>query len=143
MTALQGGNVSHAEAAAASQRIDARIGELNDWRGETLARIRAIIRNADPEIVEQWKWRAVPVWSHSGIVCTGRTYQDVMKLTFAKGGLLDDPPGLFNPSLGGSTRHAIDLHEGDRIDEAALSALVRAAVALNASRVGRSSPKRS
>ena len=116
----------------ASQLIDARIGELNDWRGETLARIRTIIRRADPEVVEEWKWRGVPVWSHGGIICTGETYKSVVKMTFAKGASLDDPSGLFNASLEGNTRRAIDIHEGDAIDEEALAALIRAAVALNA-----------
>jgi hypothetical protein len=114
-----------------SQLIDARIKELNDWRGETLARVRALIRQADPEVVEEWKWRGVPVWSHAGIVCTGETYKEVVKMTFAKGAALDDPSGLFNASLEGNTRRAIDLRAGDTIDEAALKALVRAAVALN------------
>ena len=114
--------------------IDARIAALNDWRGETLARVRALIQQADPEVVEEWKWRGVPVWSHAGIVCTGETYQKVVKLTFAKGASLEDPSGLFNSSLEGSTRRAIDLHEGDPIDAKALKALVRAAVALNTPR---------
>lgn len=116
-----------------SQRIDARIEELADWRGATLARIRALIREADPEVVEEWKWRGVPVWSHDGIICTGETYKALVKMTFAKGASLDDPAGLFNASLDGSTRRAIDLREGDRLDEAALRTLIRAAVALNAS----------
>jgi hypothetical protein len=117
-----------------SRLIDARIAELGDWRGETLARVRALIREADPEVVEEWKWRGVPVWSHGGIVCTGETYKAVVKLTFAKGAALPDPTGLFNASLDGNTRRAIDIHEGDGIDEAALKALVRAAVALNTSK---------
>jgi hypothetical protein len=116
-----------------SQLIDARIAELGDWRGETLSRVRALIREADPEVVEEWKWRGVPVWSHAGIVCTGETYKSVVKLTFAKGAALEDPAGLFNASLEGNTRRAIDIYEGDEIDERALKALVRAAVALNAS----------
>jgi hypothetical protein len=116
-----------------SRLIDARIASLGDWRGETLARIRALIRQADPEVVEEWKWRGVPVWSHAGIICTGETYKTVVKMTFARGASLDDPSGLFNASLDGNTRRAIDLHEGDRIDEAALKALIRAAAALNAS----------
>ncbi|HEX6959229.1 MAG TPA: DUF1801 domain-containing protein [Ferrovibrio sp.] len=115
----------------AAKRIDARIKELGDWRGETLARIRRLIKQADPEIVEEWKWRGVPVWSHAGIVCTGETYKAVVKMTFAKGAALEDPAGLFNASLDGSTRRAIDLRQGDRIDEKALQALIRAAVALN------------
>ena len=112
--------------------IDARIAELGDWRGETLARVRAIIRAADPEVVEEWKWRGVPVWSHAGILCTGETYKAVVKLTFAKGAALPDPKGLFNSSLEGNTRRAIDIREGETVDEAALTALVRAAVELNA-----------
>jgi Uncharacterized conserved protein len=116
-----------------SQLIDARIKELGDWRGETLARIRDLIRQADPDVVEEWKWRGVPVWSHAGIICTGETYKTAVKMTFAKGASLDDPSGLFNASLDGNTRRAIDFHEGDRIDEEALKALVRAAVALNTS----------
>src|SRR5947209_16331175 len=116
-----------------SQRIDARIKELNDWRGETLARIRVLIKQADPEVVDEWKWRGVPVWSHAGIICTGETYKSVVKMTFAKGATLEDPSGLFNSSLEGNTRRAIDIHEGDKIDEKALKALVRAAVALNTS----------
>ena len=130
-------------AAAPSQLIDARIKELNDWRGETLARVRALIKHADPEAVEEWKWRGVPVWSHAGILCTGETYKTAVKLTFAKGAALDDPKGLFNSSLEGNTRRAIDIHEGDEIDEEALKTLIRAAVALNtskraAARAGRS-----
>ena len=116
-----------------SRRIDARIEELGDWRGETLARIRSLIRHADPEAVEEWKWRGVPVWSHAGIICTGETYKSVVKMTFAKGASLEDPAGLFNASLEGNTRRAIDFHEGDTIDEKALTALIRAAVALNTS----------
>ncbi|HEX4483414.1 MAG TPA: DUF1801 domain-containing protein [Solirubrobacteraceae bacterium] len=114
-----------------SQLIDARIAELGDWRGETLARVRALIKQADPEVVEDWKWRGVPVWSHAGIICTGETYKAVVKLTFAKGASLDDPSGLFNSSLEGKVRRAIDIHEGDEIDEQALQALIREAVALN------------
>jgi hypothetical protein len=116
-----------------SRLIDARISELGDWRGDMLARLRALIRQADPEAVEEWKWRGVPVWSHAGMICTGETYRNVVKATFAKGAALDDPSGLFNSSLEGNTRRAIDFHEGDRIDEEALKALVRAAVALNIS----------
>ena len=116
---------------AASQRIDARIDELSDWRGEMLARVRMLIKQADPDVVEEWKWRGVPVWSHAGIICTGETYRNVVKMTFAKGALLKDPAGLFNASLEGNTRRAIDLHEGDTIDENALQALVRAAAELN------------
>jgi hypothetical protein len=116
-----------------SQLIDARIEELSDWRGETLARVRSLIKQADPEVVEEWKWRGVPVWSHAGMICTGETYKNVVKMTFAKGASLEDPSGLFNSSLEGNTRRAIDLHEGEEIDEKALKALVRAAVALNTS----------
>jgi hypothetical protein len=116
-----------------SRLIDARIKELGDWRGETLARVRNLIRQADPEVIEEWKWRGVPVWSHAGIICTGETYKNVVKMTFAKGASLEDPSGLFNSSLDGNTRRAIDLHEGDMIDEKALTALIRAAVALNTS----------
>ncbi|ANS29493.1 DUF1801 domain-containing protein [Rhodococcus opacus] len=116
-----------------SQLIDARIEELGDWRGETLARIRALVTKADPDIVEEWKWRGVPVWSHAGMICTGETYKNAVKVTFAKGASLDDPSGLFNSSLEGNTRRAIDFHEGDTIDEEAFQALVHAAVALNTS----------
>lgn len=115
-----------------SRLIDARIAELGDWRGDMLARIRALIKEADPEVVEEWKWRGVPTWSHDGIVCTGETYKNVVKVTFAKGASLADPSGLFNSSLEGNVRRAIDFHEGDTIDEAALKELVRAAVAVNA-----------
>jgi hypothetical protein len=117
-----------------SELIDERIAELGDWRGETLARLRALIRQADPDVVEEWKWRGVPVWSHDGIICTGETYKAVVKMTFAKGASLDDPSGLFNSSLEGNTRRAIDVREGGTIDEEALKALVRAAVTLNGSR---------
>ncbi|MCU1763104.1 DUF1801 domain-containing protein [Pseudomonas sp. 14P_8.1_Bac3] len=120
--------------ASASALIDARIRELNDWRGETLARVRALIKQADPEVVEEWKWRGVPVWSHGGIICTGETYKSVVKMTFAKGAALEDPSGLFNASLEGNTRRAIDVHEGEAIDEKAFKALIRAAVTLNTSR---------
>jgi hypothetical protein len=125
-----------------AQLIDARIKELGDWRGETLARVRALIRQADPEVIETWKWRGVPVWEHAGIICTGETYKSVVKLTFAKGAALEDPSGLFNASLEGNVRRAIDLHEGDSIDAAALTALIRAAVALNVSARSKSGPKR-
>lgn len=114
-----------------SELIDERIRELGDWRGELLGRLRALIHEADPEIVEEWKWRGVPTWYHDGMVCTGETYKEVVKLTFAKGAALDDPAGLFNSSLSGNTRRAIDIREGETVDEAALKALVRAAVALN------------
>ena len=116
---------------AASQLIDARIDELSDWRGEMLARVRMLIKQAIPDVVEEWKWRGVPVWSHAGIICTGETYKNVVKMTFAKGALLKDPAGLFNASLEGNTRRAIDLHEGDTIDENALQTLIRAAAELN------------
>ncbi|MGX1786243.1 DUF1801 domain-containing protein [Bosea sp. NPDC055332] len=119
------------DATSASEQIDARIAELTDWRGAALARVRAIIRQADPEVEETWKWRGVPVWEHAGIICTGETYKGAVKLTFAKGASLPDPTGLFNSSLDGNTRRAIDILEGAAIDEAALTALVRAAVALN------------
>jgi hypothetical protein len=118
----------------ASQLIDARIEELPDWRGKMLSRLRAVIRKADPEVVEEWKWRGVPVWSHEGILCTGETYKQVVKMTFAKGASLPDPSRLFNSSLEGNTRRAIDFHEGDKIDEKALKALIRAAVTLNKSK---------
>ena len=114
-----------------AQLIDARIRELGDWRGETLARIRALIKQVDPEAVEEWKWRGVPVWSHAGLICTGETYKKVVKMTFAKGASLEDPSGLFNSSLEGNTRRAIDFHEDEEIDAEALKALIRAAVALN------------
>ena len=116
-----------------SRLIDARIRELGDWRGKMLARVRALIRQADPDVVEEWKWRGVPVWSHDGILCTGETYKSVVKLTFAKGAALEDPSGLFNASLEGNVRRAIDLHEGDELDETAFKALIRAAAALNRS----------
>jgi hypothetical protein len=117
-----------------SELIDARIRELDDWRGEMLARLRALVKEADPEVVEEWKWKGTPVWSHDGIICTGETYKSVVKMTFAKGASLEDPSGLFNSSLEGNTRRAIDFREGEKIDEKALKALVRSAVALNTSR---------
>lgn len=120
-----------AASSAASALIDRRIEELGDWRGTMLAKIRAIIHDADPEIVEEWKWMGTPVWSHGGIVCTGETYKSVVKMTFARGAALEDPSGLFNSSLDGNVRRAIDIREGDRVDARALKALVRAAVALN------------
>ena len=116
-----------------SQLIDARIKELGDWRGEMLARIRKLIKQADPDVVEEWKWRGVPVWYHDGMICTGEAYKNAVKMTFAKGASLEDPAGLFNSGLDGNTRRAIDFHEGDKIDEKALKALIRAAVALNTS----------
>ena len=121
------------EGASASQRISNRIAELDDWRGETLARIRALIKAADPDILEEWKWMGTPVWSHDGIVCTGESYKSVVKMTFARGASLKDPKSLFNSSLDGNVRRAIDIHEGEKIDAPALKALIRAAVALNAS----------
>ena len=117
-----------------SQLIDARIQELSDWRGKMLSRLRTLVKEADPEVVEEWKWRGVPVWSHDGMICTGETYKSVVKMTFAKGAQLKDPAGLFNSSLEGNTRRAIDFHEGEEIDEEALKTLVRAAVTLNQSR---------
>jgi hypothetical protein len=114
-----------------SRLIDARIKELGDWRGKTLAHVRALIKQADPEVIEEWKWRGVPVWSHDGILCTGETYKSIVKLTFAKGAALKDPSGLFNSSLEGNTRRAIDIQEGEEIDEAAFKTLIRAASALN------------
>ena len=126
-----------------SQLIDARIKELGDWRGETLARVRTLIKQADPDVVETWKWRGVPVWEHDGIICTGETYKAAVKLTFAKGAALKDPSRLFNASLEGNTRRAIDFHEGDKIDEKALKALIRAAVALNTSARATARPVRS
>ena len=117
-----------------SQLIDARIEELGDWRGEMLRQLRTVVKEADPDVVEEWKWRGVPVWSHDGLICTGETYKDKVKMTFARGAALDDPSGLFNASLDGNTRRAIDFHEGETVDEEALKALVRAAVALNMSR---------
>ncbi len=131
LTTRHNGISSSAPPTAPPQLIDARIKELGDWRGETLARVRAIIKKADPEVVEEWKWRGVPVWSHGGIICTGETYKAVVKLTFAKGAALADPARLFNASLDGNTRRAIDIREGEAIDEKGLAALVRAAVALN------------
>jgi hypothetical protein len=117
-----------------AQLIDARIEELGDWRGETLSRLRTLVKEADPEVIEEWKWRGVPVWSHDGIICTGETYKSVVKMTFAKGAALKDPSRLFNSSLEGNTRRAIDFREGEKIDERALKTLVRAAVTLNKSR---------
>jgi hypothetical protein len=138
----KGGSNEGNEGASPSQLIDARIEALGDWRRETLARIRTLIKEADPEVVEEWKWRGVPVWSHAGIICTGETYKSVVKMTFAKGASLEDPSGLFNASLEGNTRRAIDLHEGDTIDAAALKQLIRAAVALNTSARAAARPAR-
>jgi hypothetical protein len=131
-----------------ARQIDARIKELGDWRGKTLARVRALIKQADPEIVEEWKWRkasspGTPVWSHGGIVCTGETYKNVVKMTFAKGAALKDPARLFNSSLEGNVRRAIDIHEGDKVDEAALKDLIRAAVTLNLKSKSKPAPRRS
>jgi hypothetical protein len=120
-----------------SELIDARIEELDDWRGETLRRIRAVVKKADPDVVEEWKWRGVPTWEHDGILCTGETYKNVVKMTFAKGASLPDPSGLFNSSLEGNTRRAIDFHEGEKINEKALQTLIRAAVDLNQSKTKR------
>ena len=124
------------KAESPSELIDARIEDLGDWRGEMLSRLRALIKEADPEVAEEWKWRGTPVWSHNGIICTGETYKNVVKTTFAKGASLKDPSGLFNSSLEGNTRRAIDFHEGDKLDKKALKALIRAAVALNKSSAG-------
>ena len=131
------------ETKSPSQLIDARIQELGDWRGEMLSRLRSLVKQADPEVVEEWKWRGVPVWSHAGIICTGETYKSVVKLTFAKGASLADPSSLFNSSLEGNTRRAIDFHDGDKIDEKALKALIRAASALNTSARAAARPVRS
>jgi hypothetical protein len=125
------------DSVSASRRIDGRIQELGDWRGKLLARLRALVKAADPDVVEEWKWRGVPVWSHDGIICTGETYKSVVKLTFARGAALDDPAGLFNASLEGNTRRAIDFSEGAKVNEKAFKALVRAAVALNKSKARR------
>jgi hypothetical protein len=121
-------------AKSASQQIDEKISALGDWRGRVLSQIRTLIRQADPNVVEEWKWRGVPVWSHNGLICTGETYKTVVKMTFAKGAALDDPSRLFNASLEGNTRRAIDIHEGEKLDEEALEALIRAAVTMNAAR---------
>jgi hypothetical protein len=120
-----------------SQLIDARIEELGDWRGKMLSRLRTLVKEADPEVVEEWKWRGVPVWSHDGMICTGETYKNIVKVTFAKGAALEDPSGLFNSSLDGNTRRAIDFHEGEKVDGKALKTLVRAAVTLNKSKAQR------
>ena len=133
MTKAKSGPKEEKQGDSPSQLIDARIKELGDWRGEMLARIRKLIKQADPDVVEEWKWRGVPVWYHDGMICTGETYKNVVKITFAKGASLQDPSGLFNSSLEGNTRRAIDIHEGDKIDENALQALICAGVALNTS----------
>jgi hypothetical protein len=143
MTTSKSGSKEGEPGESPSRLIDARIEELGDWRGEVLARIRNLIKQADPEVVEEWKWRGVPVWSHAGIICTGETYKNVVKMTFAKGAALADPSGLFNASLEGNTRRAIDFHEGDEINEEALKALIRAAVALNTSARAAARPVRS
>jgi hypothetical protein len=143
MTKKKSGAKEGKGGASPSALIDARIKELGDWRGEALARVRSLIREADPEMVEAWKWRGVPVWEHAGIICTGETYKAVVKMTFAKGAALKDPSGLFNSSLEGNVRRAIDIHEGDKIDEKALKALIRAAVALNTSVRATARPVRS
>jgi hypothetical protein len=143
MTKSKSGTKEAAGGDSPSKLIDARIAALRDWRGETLARVRMLIREADPEVIEAWKWRGVPVWEHDGIICTGETYNSVVKLTFAKGASLEDPSGLFNSSLEGNVRRAIDFHEGDKIDEKALKALIRAAVALNMSVRATARPVRS
>ena len=122
---------TNAKGESPSRLIDAKIKELDDWRGKTLSRIRALIKQTDPEVIEEWKWRGVPVWSHDGMICTGETYKSIVKITFAKGAALKDPSGLFNSSLDGNVRRAIDIHEGDKVDEAALKDLIRAAGALN------------
>jgi hypothetical protein len=142
MTKSKSGSKEEHGAESPSLLIDARIEELSDWRRETLARVRSLIRQADPDVVEEWKWRGVPVWSHAGMICTGETYRNVVKMTFAKGASLADPSGLFNSSLEGNTRRAIDLHEGDKIDEQALKALIRAAVTLNTSERAAARPVR-
>ena len=143
MTKIKSGSTKGKGGDSPSQLIDARIKELSDWRGETLARVRILIKQADPEVVEEWKWRGVPVWSHAGMICTGETYKNVVKMTFAKGASLEDPSGLFNSSLEGNVRRAIDIHEGDKIDDKALKALIRAAVALNISVRATARPVRS
>ena len=127
---------------SASACIDERIRELGDWRGQMLARVRGLIREADPAVIEEWKWRGTPVWSHGGILCTGETYKKVVKMTFAKGAALQDPSGLFNSSLEGNVRRAIDIHEGDEVDAEALKALIRAAVALNLEGKSKAKPRR-
>lgn len=137
MKNVQNGSAESEASIAPSQLIDAKIDQLGGWRGEMLGRVRAIIKKADPEVVEEVKWHGVPVWEHDGIICTGETYKTAVKMTFAKGASLNDPSGLFNSSLDGNTRRAIDLHEGDKIDEKALIALIRAAVALNTSTIAK------
>ncbi|MER8604704.1 DUF1801 domain-containing protein [Mesorhizobium sp. M1233] len=131
---MKSGSMEGNAESSPSQLIDARISELGDWRGKRLSHVRALVKQADPEVVEEWKWRGVPVWSHAGIICTGETYKNVVKVTFAKGASLPDPSGLFNSSLEGNTRRAIDIREGEDIDENAFKALIRAAAALNTAR---------
>ncbi|MER8404327.1 DUF1801 domain-containing protein [Mesorhizobium sp. M0959] len=131
---MKSGSMERNAESSPSQLIDARISELGDWRGKTLSHVRALVKQADPEVVEEWKWRGVPVWSHAGIICTGETYKNVVKVTFAKGASLPDPSGLFNSSLEGNTRRAIDIRGGEDIDENAFKALIRAAAALNTAR---------
>jgi hypothetical protein len=133
MAKAKAGSKDGDDGSSPSRLIDARIKELGDWRGEALAHVRNLIKQADPDVVEEWKWRGVPVWYHAGMICTGETYKNAVKITFAKGAALHDPSGLFNSSLDGNTRRAIDIHEGDKINDKALTALVRAAVALNTS----------
>src|SRR6202045_3605676 len=140
MKKSKSGSKEGKEGDAPSPLIDARVKELSDWRGETLARVRILIKQADPEVVEEWKWRGVPVWSHAGMICTGEAYKSVVKMTFAKGASLEDPSGLFNSSLEGNTRRAIDFHEGNKIEERALRGLIRAPVALNMSVRAAASP---
>ena len=142
VTAKKAG-ASDANGASPSKLIDGRIKELGDWRGDMLARVRGLIKEAAPDVVEEWKWRGVPVWEHDGIICTGETYKEVVKLTFAKGAALDDPAGLFNSSLDGNVRRAIDIREGETINEKALKALIRAAVELNASKVKKAAKRSS
>ncbi len=136
-------SAKEADGVSPASLIDGRINELGDWRGEMLKRIRGLIKEADPDVVEEWKWRGVPVWEHDGIICTGETYKAVVKMTFAKGAALDDPAGLFNSSLEGNVRRAIDFHEGEKINEKALKTLIRAAVALNASKAKKKPSRRS
>jgi len=142
VTAKKAG-ATDANGASPSKLIDGRIKELGDWRGDMLARVRGLIKEAAPDVVEEWKWRGVPVWEHDGIICTGETYKEVVKLTFAKGAALDDPSGLFNSSLDGNVRRAIDIREGEKVNEKALKALIRAAVELNASKAKKKPVKRS
>jgi hypothetical protein len=137
MKTKKSGSTERRQQDSPARLIDARIEELGDWRGEALARVRRLIRQADPDVVEEWKWRGVPVWSHAGILCTGETYKNAVKMTFAKGASLEDPSHLFNASLEGNTRRAIDFHEGDKIGEKALKTLIRAAVALNKTKARR------